>query len=325
MKRTLIAGALLGLLLATGLIGYYGAPTIFQAAASVGWGLVIVVFVRGVMIVGDGLAWRCLLPRSVPRPPLVFIGLRLIRESINGLLPAAQVGGDVAGARLLTFYGIGASLAAASVVVDVVLLVFTQFAFTVVGFGALVAIGADPTLVHWTGVGLLATALALGAFLLAQRFGLFLLVERVLLDVADRWRWPSLGGLANLHAAVQSIYRGKRGVLAASALHLAAWFVGAAEIWVALYFMGYPVGVIEALMLESLVQAVRGVVFPVPGALGAQEGGFVVLGALVGLGPEIALALSLVKRVPDLVFGLPGLLAWQVMEGRRLLFEPEED
>jgi hypothetical protein len=32
--------------------------------------------------------------------------------------------------------------------------------------------------------------------------------------------------------------------------------------------------------------------------------------------PEAAIALSLVKRIPDLVVGVPGLIAWQTMEGR---------
>jgi hypothetical protein len=34
---------------------------------------------------------------------------------------------------------------------------------------------------------------------------------------------------------------------------------------------------------------------------------------------ETALALSLIKRVADLAIGAPGLLAWQVLEGRRFL------
>jgi hypothetical protein len=32
----------------------------------------------------------------------------------------------------------------------------------------------------------------------------------------------------------------------------------------------------------------------------------------VGLGPETALALSLAKRVRELVLGIPGLIAWQL-------------
>ena len=52
--------------------------------------------------------------------------------------------------------------------------------------------------------------------------------------------------------------------------------------------------------------------FAVPGALGVQEGGYVMLGRVVGLGPETALALSLAKRVRELVLGVPGLIAWQL-------------
>jgi hypothetical protein len=48
------------------------------------------------------------------------------------------------------------------------------------------------------------------------------------------------------------------------------------------------------------------------GALGVQEGGLILLGAVVGLAPEVALALSLVKRIRELLVGLPGLLVWQM-------------
>jgi uncharacterized membrane protein YbhN (UPF0104 family) len=78
--------------------------------------------------------------------------------------------------------------------------------------------------------------------------------------------------------------------------------------------MGIDAGFGTALILESLSQALRGAAFPVPGAIGVQEAGMVVLGRLLGLEPEAALALSFVKRVPDVVIGLPALWAWHVME-----------
>ncbi|MBT6828731.1 MAG: hypothetical protein HOA58_04345, partial [Rhodospirillaceae bacterium] len=55
-----------------------------------------------------------------------------------------------------------------------------------------------------------------------------------------------------------------------------------------------------------------------PGAVGVQEGAFVLLGAVIGIGPEVALALSLIKRVRELVIGVPALIAWQVAEGKHL-------
>jgi len=56
----------------------------------------------------------------------------------------------------------------------------------------------------------------------------------------------------------------------------------------------------------------------VPASLGVQEGGYVLVGALFGLSPEAALALSLLKRARDFVLGIPALMVWQVVEGTQL-------
>jgi hypothetical protein len=68
------------------------------------------------------------------------------------------------------------------------------------------------------------------------------------------------------------------------------------------------VGWRESLLLESLGQAIRGAGFAIPGALGVQEGGYLLLAPLAGLPPNAALALSLAKRARELLLGLPGLL-----------------
>jgi uncharacterized membrane protein YbhN (UPF0104 family) len=73
--------------------------------------------------------------------------------------------------------------------------------------------------------------------------------------------------------------------------------------------------------IESVGQAVRAAAFAMPGGLGVQDGGLVAVCALLGVPPEVALALALVKRIAELVLGVPGLLAWQALEGRRLVVE----
>ena len=55
-----------------------------------------------------------------------------------------------------------------------------------------------------------------------------------------------------------------------------------------------------------------------PGGLGVQDGTLIAAGAIFGVPAEVALAMALIKRVPDLVLGMPSLLAWQALEGRRL-------
>jgi hypothetical protein len=68
----------------------------------------------------------------------------------------------------------------------------------------------------------------------------------------------------------------------------------------------------ESLLLESLGQAIRGAGFAIPGALGIQEGGYLLLAPLAGMPPSAALALSLAKRTRELLLGLPGLLYLQL-------------
>jgi len=87
--------------------------------------------------------------------------------------------------------------------------------------------------------------------------------------------------------------------------------------------LGHPLGIIDALILESLSSGVRAAAFILPGGLGALEGGLVVLGALFALPADTALAISLSKRVRELALGLPGLFVWHWIEGHRLLRRSE--
>jgi uncharacterized membrane protein YbhN (UPF0104 family) len=125
-------------------------------------------------------------------------------------------------------------------------------------------------------------------------------------------------GAAALEEAVIETYRRRRPFWAAMLWRLVGWFAGAGEFWLALHFLGSPVGLVEAIMLESLVQAVRTAAFMVPGGIGLQEAALVALAAPIGLSPDIAIALSLIKRVRELLLGSAGLLAWYWLEHRHV-------
>jgi uncharacterized membrane protein YbhN (UPF0104 family) len=114
------------------------------------------------------------------------------------------------------------------------------------------------------------------------------------------------------------LYARRTNVLASGQVHALGWLIGTAEVWIALRFMGIPVSVNEAVVIESLVQAVRGAAFAIPGALGAQEAGLILLCGMFSIPPDQALALSLIKRAADLIVGVPGLIALQILEGGRL-------
>jgi uncharacterized membrane protein YbhN (UPF0104 family) len=56
--------------------------------------------------------------------------------------------------------------------------------------------------------------------------------------------------------------------------------------------------------------AARSAGFAVPGAVGVQEGGFVLVAGLFGISATDALALSMLKRIREELIGLPALFAY---------------
>src|SRR5262249_28429358 len=115
------------------LTSWSGLDAVGHAIASVGWGILLVVMVRAVTVSVAGAGWLMLFPSKV-RPQFgACLLLRFVREAVNVLLPVAQVGGDVVGARLLTGYAVPGALAAASVIVDILIQAAAQFLFAAVG------------------------------------------------------------------------------------------------------------------------------------------------------------------------------------------------
>lgn len=318
MKRFSVLAILAGVTLLCVLIGLSGAEGVAEAVASAGWGAALVVAIRAVAIAVDGVAWWLLFP---PRERLALrlcLLLRWLREALNQLLPVAQVGGDFIGARLATFWRFEGALAGASVIGDIATQAGTQFVFAVLGLAMLVWLNGDSDLARYVGFGLLVAAFGLGGFFLVQRRHGARLLTRLLRHVAGGREWAGVAAIERLFQRLGDIYAHPRGVALSALTHMGVWIFGSLEVWVALKFMGHPVSFAEAIVIESLGQAVRGAAFAIPGGLGIQEGGYVALCALFGIPPGPALALSLVKRLADLSLGLPGLLAWQVIEGRRV-------
>jgi len=317
-KKSIYLLFLGGLALFTLLIGYHGIGDIAGALAVAGWGLLWVTTFHLVPLFINTVAWSRLLDESARPPFTLMLRIRWVGESINSLLPAAQVGGYLAKARLLTRRGVPGPISGASVVVELTINVVTQILFTVIGLGILLTIGGQAIFgAVLIGLGIV-TVLVMG-FCMAQRLGMFGGFVRLLGRVDGSRDWQTLvGGAEALDESIRHIYGKRRSLLTAGVWRLCGWIAGAGEVWLALYFLGIPVSAQDALLLESLGQAVRAAAFLVPGAIGVQEGGFLVLGSLIGLGPESSLALSLMKRVRELLLGIPGLVTWQASEGRQL-------
>ncbi len=313
-----------GLALFTVLIGYHGFVDVAAALVVCGWGFIWITFFHFLPLAADAMGWRRLwIAGERPSFP-VLMWARWIGESVDSLLPVAQVGGALVKARLVAQQGFPGAVAGASVVVELTIAVFTLIVFSFLGIGLLLGVGGHE-LVTVLLIGLGVLGILIGCFCFVQRKGFFGYITGILTGLAENRDWRQLvGGAAQLDQAILNIYKNRRALLSSSIWLLLGWVSGTGEVWLAMYFLGSPVSLAEALLLESLGQAARLAAFLIPGALGVQEGCYLALGGQLGLTPQLALALSLTKRVRVLLWGIPGLLAWQVAEGRRLLADRGE-
>lgn len=312
MKRFSLA---LGLVLTLGLAGYFGFAEIVSGVRGAGWGVLAVIAFHPVQMVFSALGWQVLV-RAPPAPGLIaFTGLRWIREGVNNLLPVAQIGGEVVGARLLRRHGVSFAAGGASVTVDLTIEFLTQVIFTLIGLALLISRLDDPGIVPWT-IGTVGLGAAVVALLVAaQRIGLFQLIERSLVRLAERRpTWSSLGEVAGLDRAIQALYASPARLGWSCLHHLISWLLGGLEVMLALHVVGVSVDFREGLIIESLGQAFRAVGFAIPGSLGVQEGGYIIACGLLGVSPQAAIELSLLKRIREVALGIPALIAWQVIE-----------
>jgi len=318
-SRAAYGGLAVGVALFAAVIAWQGVADVAAALRRAGWGMIAIALLHLPPLWADAMGWRRLVPPERPRRR-TMIRSRWIGEAINDLLPVLQMGGNVVRAWLLVDRGVRVGAAGASVVVDVTLIVFTQILFTFFGLSLLLpSLGhGSPLLVVIVGAGIM--ALLLAGFYTAQRRGFFGLLVRVSRRILGGSEWTAVSdGAATIDAEVLRLYGERRALLAAGCWHMLAWLVGVAEVWVALYLLGQPVHVRTAVLFESLGQAIRTGAFAVPGALGIQEGGYVLVGSALGIEPGVALGLSLVRRVRELLLGVPGLISWQASTIRRAL------
>jgi glycosyltransferase 2 family protein len=315
LKAVPVLAGLAGLAVIGALVGYFGAGSVIRSLLAIGWdGFLAICLIHLVVISVEGVAWRLLVPA---RPLWVLVWGRLIRDAGSEVLPVSQMGGCVLGARVVALAGVPATTAAASTMVDLTLEFLAKIAYMAIGLVLLVHLRPDTRVALPVTIGLTATGLFAAGFVFLQRHG-FDLFDRFARLLGRDWAERTAAGAATLQTALALIYQRRAGLWGGFVLHLACWVLSAVEVWAALHLAGAPLGFATVLIIESLLYAIRTAAFAVPNAVGVQEGAYILVGAALGLTPEMALAISLLKRARDLVIGLPALAIWQAVEGERL-------
>ncbi|MBW8755694.1 MAG: flippase-like domain-containing protein [Sphingomonadales bacterium] len=318
MRLRVLIGAALGVAACVFIFTRHDWDEVWKAVTLLGWGLAVIILWRFISLLVAGAAWRLLFRPGI-RPDFgITVVARWVCESVNGLLPVAQVGGELARARLL-FHALkregkpaSGMDTAATVIVDMTLALLAQVLFTLPGLWHLWQLNETAIARVAGGVVVSVLPLALligvqhqgaikGGTALAARFGLARLVAD---EAQEHPLWIRLAAL----------YRRIPLAAAVTAAHVVAWTLRAGETYIALRMMGQEIGLLDAVMIDGLLSAARTLGFLLPAGLGIQEGALLLLCGWAGVPGHVALALALVKRARELGVCLPGLVTWAVLE-----------
>ena len=327
----------LGLLVFAGLIYEVGLSAILDVLEHLGWLTPLIVLPYLTSYLLDNIGWWWILrhefdtsqgnPRRAPRLLQLF-DMRAAGEAVNAITPTAYLGGEPLKAWLLQRYNIPLASALASVLISKTALMLTQGSY--VFLGLLVALHrwrpAVPLFLA-VAVGLLFGILAFGLMISAQRRDLF----GSLLALLRRWsrRGALLASLeADLHALDDRLreFYGSRlpDFSICCAFHFLGWVVGSFEVYLALWLLGHPLDYPSAFAVEALSSVAKVAAIIVPGSLGVQEGGQVLIFVAFGLTAPLAVTFGLLRRGRELLwigYGFAVLIhhhAWGWLRERRM-------
>ena len=315
-KIGVVMALLAGLVAAVYLIWQIGFDSIFAAIARAGFGgLALLCLFALLVFVSLAFAWYFLLPPLQRRPAWEFYIARLVRDSIAEISPFSPVGGMVAAARLMVLKGMSGAHAAASVAGDATTEAMAQVVFLAFGLG----IGITQFR-HLEGSGPLTQAMLAVLLLAVPGIALLIFLQKKGAGFAERMAqrfFPQAQSTVSFHDAILELYDSPPRLAASAALHLLAWIGAGIGTFIAFRLVGGRIGFLNAVALEALLCTLRSIAAPVPAAIGVQEWGYAMLAPLFGLPAEMGVAVSLLKRAREIVLGVPALLYWQSVEGRK--------
>ncbi|MEE9173089.1 MAG: flippase-like domain-containing protein [candidate division NC10 bacterium] len=303
-----IVALCLGLVLFVWILGHVGLEETLAEIRQVGWSFPLLLLPSLLMALLFSLAWRSTLPNEVSLPSLFLI--RAAGEAVNIITPLAYLGGEPLKASLLRRLDVPLTDGLASVVVTKTaaafgycLLIFVGVATALVGTQS-----SSSALVGGIGAGLF-LAFSLVILYYSQRRGMFSLLHRLAYRLGVRGEaW--LGkreSLEILDSKIQNMYQDSKRLSACLLFSFLGWLTTVLETYVFLWALGTPVDLVTAIVIQALVLGVKAAAFFIPGSLGAQEGGNLLIFLGLGMSGEVAMAYSLLRRARQVTFIFIGL------------------
>ncbi len=308
---------LLGFLTLTLLVWHIGPGNIYEAAASLGpTALGVILLPSLAMYLIEAYGWKVTIGPSGARVPFgSILAIRTAGEVVNMTTPTAYVGGEPLKAYLLQRHGVPMVEGLASVVIAKTTMTIAQILFILIGialaFWLIGTKGSSGQIVAAAVLGAGVLAFGIAAFVFVQRQGLFIWVLEVLRKIG--WRINFLESredkLRSLDQTILNFYTSHRSTFYISTgLYFFGWLAEAMEVFVIVAYLGGPAGWLSALSIGALSVFIKGGTFFIPGSLGAQDAGNLLLLQAFGYSDVTGITFALLRRFRELVWIGIGLL-----------------
>ena len=317
--RYALSGA--GFLLLVYLLLRIGAGTVLSHVARFGpWFLATVAIGLGWLFT-QACAWYFVQSAHFkPVPLLPLFRAKIISDSLNTLLPSANIGGDAARAFLIRRY-VPLTEGIPGVLVDKTIELSMGLVFLATGFLLSLIFLDLPRWMNVAAAACLGGSLAGVAVLIVfQMKGALWTLRRVdkVVPRVGRFVAKREENIRRLDRNLRLAYGrfDPRTVLAA-VLHLSARIMGAVEVFVILRVLGNPVSFIESVFIAAGVSIVNTVFFVVPGALGVMESAQVFILRSLGSPAALGLSLGVIRRIRKLATIAVGLTLFALGREKR--------
>lgn len=315
----------LGLLTLGLLVWHIGPLNIYNAAAQLGPGALFVILVPSlIMYVLEAYGWKLTLGPSAKHVPFgQVLAIRTAGEVVNMTTPTAYVGGEPLKAYLLQKYNVPMVDGLASVVIAKTIMTVAQILFILTGIAlGFWILGADGSSRQIVAAALLSVGVlgfGIAGFVFVQRRGLFTWILQLLRKAGLHIGFLEAREekLKSLDRTILNFYTHHRATFYASTgFYFLGWLAEALEVFVIIYYLGGPATAVSAISIGALSVFIKGGTFFIPGSLGAQDGGNLLLLKVFGYSDITGITFALLRRFRELVWIGIGLLCLAVI-GKR--------
>jgi putative membrane protein len=287
----------------------------------IGWGVVVVI---GLELAIDGLnalGWRYTFP---PHERRIRFGelylIRLAGTAFNQAVPSATIGGEPVKAMLLREH-VPLSSAVASVVSAKLAYSVAQAVMAFIGFAVVFTrLHLPRAMMYALLAALVVTVAMIAVFFWLQRRGLFATATTLgrRLHLPHRWVDRMSRATSRLDRHIQELHAVRPfDFVAAVGCHLAGFVVGVGQIYLLLRWLNLPADLVRCVAIEGLSVLIQTATFLVPGSIGVQEGGKMLIFRALGLPASAGFSVGVVFRLTQLAGISLGLAAFALLQRRQ--------